>query len=113
MKLPHMLIGLAMLAATATICLGAQDLTTPAPPLASLTASGPFMFGYYCASCHGPEGRGDGPVARALKTPPADLTTLAARHGGLFPRRQVEEFVTHGRDVAAHGSSDMPVWGPT
>jgi mono/diheme cytochrome c family protein len=92
----------------------AQDLTTPAPPLATLSMSGPYIFEFYCAPCHGPGGRGDGPVGAALKTQPANLTTLAARHGGVFPRRSIEDFITFGRtDIAAHGSAEMPVWGPT
>lgn len=36
------------------------------------------------------------------------------RHGGAFPKELVESFVTGNRDplVPAHGSKDMPVWGP-
>ena len=30
-----------------------------------------------CAACHGINGKGDGPVSKELKTPPADLTVLA------------------------------------
>jgi hypothetical protein len=45
---------------------------------------------------------------------PPDLTLLAARHGGAFPTAFVESFVTGNRApvVPAHGSKDMPVWGP-
>lgn len=58
--------------------------------------------------------KGGGPVAGALKVPPADLTRLAQRHDGVFPRRQVESCVTSDGAVlaAAHGTSDLPVWGP-
>ncbi len=55
-------------------------------------------------------------MAEALKSHPADLTTIAARNGGVFPRARIEAFITNGpeaRAVAAHGPSDMPVWGPT
>jgi mono/diheme cytochrome c family protein len=66
----------------------------------------------YCASCHGPEGKGNGPVAKALKEPPADLTTIAKRHGGKFSATDVEEMIA-GRQVRmSHGSREMPVWGP-
>jgi mono/diheme cytochrome c family protein len=75
--------------------------------------AGRDTFEFFCAPCHGLEGRGDGPIAGALKTPPADLTRLAAKNNGVYPRQQVEEFVTHGRPVAAHGTTAMPVWGPT
>jgi len=70
------------------------------------------MFLQYCASCHGPSGKGDGPAAKALKTRPADLTTLAARNGGQFPEMRVMGVIKAGPRVPAHGSETMPVWGP-
>jgi mono/diheme cytochrome c family protein len=75
-------------------------------------ASGKQTYREYCASCHGEDGRGMGPAASALKTPPSDLTTLAKRHGGKFPEDYVSEIVRIGKPIQAHGSSDMPVWGP-
>lgn len=48
-----------------------------------------------------------------MRVKPADLTTLAERNGGSFPRERIEGYVTGtGRSIAAHGSRDMPVWGP-
>jgi mono/diheme cytochrome c family protein len=88
-----------------------QARATPRP-LVIPSLSGDDLFRFYCASCHGREGRGDGPVAAALKTPPSNLTTIAQRNGGQFPRERVERFVAGDRDTSAHGSADMPVWGP-
>jgi mono/diheme cytochrome c family protein len=84
------------------------------PPLVIRSLAGHDLFAFYCATCHGRKGTGDGPVAAALKSPPSDLTLLARRSGGTFPRQRVEAFVTNGGDVLtpAHGSADMPVWGP-
>lgn len=73
--------------------------------------SGKAMYAQYCAACHGPEGNGDGPAAPTLKTPPANLTTLAERNMGRFPREYVENILRFGPGVTAHGSSDMPTWG--
>jgi mono/diheme cytochrome c family protein len=73
--------------------------------------SGSAMFKQYCAACHGPGGKGDGPAAFTLKTPPADLTTLTARHMGQFPRDYVINILRFGPGTSAHGSSDMPTWG--
>ena len=71
-------------------------------------------FHAYCSPCHGRDAKGDGPVAPALKRPPSDLTTLARRNQGVFPRADVRGFITNGSpDVPEHGSSAMPVWGPT
>lgn len=66
-----------------------------------------------CAVCHGAEARGDGPLRPHLITPPADLTTLARRNGGIFPTREVLETIDGRRmpRVGAHGPREMPVWG--
>ena len=69
------------------------------------------MFTSYCAACHGPAGKGDGPAAAALKKAPADLTTISARNGGKFPEVKVRRFIEGIDEVPAHGSRDMPVWG--
>jgi mono/diheme cytochrome c family protein len=75
--------------------------------------SGRDTYIFHCAACHGRDGRGDGPVMSALKSRPSDLTTIARRRGGRFPRAEIAMFVTgERRGPAAHGSSDMPVWGP-
>jgi mono/diheme cytochrome c family protein len=74
--------------------------------------SGNQTYREYCASCHGEDGKGMGPAASALKTPPSDLTTLAKRHGGNFPEEYVAEILRLGKPIQAHGSSEMPVWGP-
>jgi mono/diheme cytochrome c family protein len=74
-------------------------------------ASGPEMFANYCASCHGKEGRGDGPVVAALKKAPPDLTIISARNNGAFPELQVLHAISGEAGIPAHGSLDMPVWG--
>jgi mono/diheme cytochrome c family protein len=74
---------------------------------------GPDLFHAHCAACHGPDGKGNGPAAAALKTKPADLTILAKNNGGNFPTQRVLKFIS-GDDpsLLAHGSREMPVWGP-
>ena len=41
-----------------------------------------------------------------------DLTTVSKRHGGKFPFEYVENVLRFGPGLFAHGSSEMPVWGP-
>lgn len=80
-------------------------------PIESL--GGQDSFELYCASCHGSSGRGNGPIASALRTRPADLTTLTRRNNGAFPRDALRGFITGtSRTVAAHGTTEMPIWGP-
>jgi len=74
---------------------------------------GEQLFRSYCAACHGANGTGNGPAASALKTSPADLTSIAKRNGGVFPRERLVRYVATGEpSIAAHGSKEMPVWGP-
>lgn len=73
--------------------------------------SGEKMFKAYCASCHGVNGTGNGPVAATLKQRPTDLTQLAKRNHGVFPSESVARVLEKGT-ITAHGTSEMPVWGP-
>jgi mono/diheme cytochrome c family protein len=70
-------------------------------------------YSVYCASCHGRAGRGDGPVAADLKVEPTDLTRLAARNDGRFPRDRTYQAIDGRLTVRGHGTSEMPVWGAT
>ena len=70
------------------------------------------MYRDYCAACHGIDGKGHGPVSASLLKHPPDLTTLAKRHGGNFPQEYVSNVLRFGPGFSAHGSSEMPVWGP-
>jgi len=93
---------------------GAQNKPAASQPAAERTdaVSGKQTYVTYCASCHGENAKGAGPAASALKTPPPDLTTLTKRHDGKFPYEYVAGVVRFGKPISAHGSSDMPVWGP-
>jgi mono/diheme cytochrome c family protein len=78
----------------------------------TIQSSGKQTYMQYCASCHGLDARGEGPGALMLKAPPADLTTLANRHGGKFPHQYVYDVLRFGTRIYSHGSADMPIWGP-
>lgn len=82
------------------------------PPLTIRSMSGKDLFEFYCASCHGRDGAGGGPVVAALKTAPPDLTVMARRNDGVLPKAHVEAILKGGARVPAHGSTEMPVWGP-
>jgi mono/diheme cytochrome c family protein len=83
----------------------------PAAPDAVASAIGQVVYQRYCGSCHGPTGRGDGPLAPELRTKVVDLTQLAAAHGGKFPFFKVVQVIDGRRMSKGHGSADMPVWG--
>lgn len=100
--------------AGALLC-AAQDQATQikhAPAAQTSPASGQQMFVSYCASCHGKDGKGDGPAAAALKQAPADLTALAKANGGKYPTMKVTSVLRGETQLVAHGTQDMPVWGP-
>ena len=91
----------------------AQSVRRPpgvSPAIESL--SGRDSYGFYCEGCHGRAGRGDGVVAGSLKTPMPDLTSIALRNDGTFPRDRVRAAILNtDRPITAHGTGDMPVWG--
>ena len=76
------------------------------------SVEGPDLFRAYCAPCHGLSGKGSGPAAPALKAQVPDLTLLARNHRGQFPAAYVREVIVGDKVVIAHGSREMPVWGP-
>jgi hypothetical protein len=84
-----------------------EDPTETAPPPSAEAA-----FQLYCAPCHGEDGRGDGPLAFGLSTPPPDLTMLTIRNGGRFPREKLAGLIDGREEIKAHtGEREMPVWG--
>ncbi len=78
-----------------------------------IEVEGGEIFGNHCAVCHGKDGRGRGPATIALKDTVPDLTQIARRNGGVFPASRVKAVIDGtGEERAAHGTRDMPIWGP-
>ena len=107
---PIILLGIALLAALSPGAACQKNKPEAAQRKPDL-ARGNLTFTRYCASCHGKTGNGNGPASFAMKTPPPDLTTLTKRHEDKFPTGYVSALLKFGRNLAAHGSEDMPVWG--
>jgi mono/diheme cytochrome c family protein len=74
-------------------------------------ANGRVSYRLYCASCHGASAKGDGSVAKFLKVPPADLTMLSQKYGGILPEERLREIIDGREEVRAHGRREMPIWG--
>ena len=74
-------------------------------------AQGRAIYLQHCASCHGLTAEGNGPMAPALTTPPANLRRLSERYGNPLPATQIARFIDGRADIKAHGPRDMPVWG--
>jgi len=74
---------------------------------------GAVLYKSYCASCHGLDGKGIGPMTEWLKISAPDLTRLASREGGKFPLARVQRIIAGEENITkGHGSREMPVWGP-
>ena len=114
-KLPllgSLLVASALLTAGGANVANAQDKVIKKTPVQqSDPTSGKTMYASYCAACHGPAGKGDGPAASELKVPPTDLTQLAKKNDGKFPGDHVRSILDFGAKAPAHGSNEMPVWG--
>jgi mono/diheme cytochrome c family protein len=103
--------GLLAAANTSTDDKSKQKPDQPTGPLIH-SLKGPDLYHSYCASCHGLSAKGDGPVAPALTAKTPDLTVIAQRNGGIFPADRVRKIIDGEEDVMAHGTREMPVWGP-
>lgn len=88
--------------------ISAQNRTSGAQ--SQYVEKGHRLFKQYCATCHGITAKGEGPVAAALKVGPPDLTALQ-QAGEKFPFYRVQTKIDGEKDVTAHGTSKMPVWG--
>ena len=73
--------------------------------------NGGMTYKNYCSNCHGVDGKGNGYIAETLKVPPADLTKIAARNGGVFAAERVAAKIDGQEEVREHGRREMPVWG--
>ena len=95
-----------LLAGLAAAAVGAAET---GPSLAERAGEAEFMRS--CAVCHGTTANGNGPLARNISPPPANLTLLSRNNGGKFPFDRVNAAIDGREDVAGHGLRDMPVWG--
>jgi mono/diheme cytochrome c family protein len=64
-----------------------------------------------CAGCHGRDAKGNGVMAASLTVAPPDLTSLTKKNGGVFPIKRVHNVIDGRRQIASHGTRDMPIWG--
>lgn len=71
---------------------------------------GKSIYDQYCATCHGLEGRGDGPLTELMTTKVGDLTQLAKNNDGVFPMLDVIHIIDGRTGLRAHGGP-MPVYG--
>lgn len=105
-------VALAMIAMAQQSAPSQEKVIKHIPVKQTNASSGAEMYKSYCAVCHGVDGKGAGPAASALKVVPTDLTDLSAKNGGKYPSLHISSVLRGEADTPAHGSKDMPVWGP-
>ena len=108
----RMLPQFCLLLVLVAICALAQT-SRPGQPLVR-PVGGAEIFHEFCAACHGADARGHGPASPVLKSSIPDLTLLSQRNAGVFPAAHVKDAITFGGEqlIPAHGSRQMPMWGP-
>jgi mono/diheme cytochrome c family protein len=85
------------------------------PPFETIVkqTGGPELYAAYCAVCHRKDAKGNGPMAKQLRPKVPDLTTIAKRNGGKFPLEKVQAIIGGTTtEESAHGTRQMPIWGP-
>jgi mono/diheme cytochrome c family protein len=73
-------------------------------------AEGKKLYATYCSSCHGENGKGDGPASQAFSVKPGDHTN------GAIMNKDSDEFLSEiiSKGGGAVGKSTfMPAWGNT
>ncbi|MFN7945762.1 MAG: c-type cytochrome [Blastocatellia bacterium] len=102
---------------TMVLLAGAVSLTVSTIPMPNISAAqgdknarGRALFVEYCASCHGVDGKGGGPVAPALKAALPDLTRIPLDNGK-FPFEHIKQVIAGEIGITPHGNREMPVWG--
>ena len=102
-------ISLILFGAVSGVLLSQRPETTPLIP----SVEGSDLYRAYCATCHGSDFRGGGPMAQELKAPVPDLTLIARHNKGKYPIERVERIITGEENfTTAHGTREMPMWGP-
>lgn len=90
---------------------GCQQTADEPNPHEAEVVDGRAAYEAYCASCHGLDAKGNGPVAPALKTVPPDLTQLKKNFDGVYPSEYVLRTIDGRHQFVSHGTRQMPIWG--
>lgn len=74
---------------------------------------GQALYEQYCATCHGMDGAGKGPLTEIMLDKPSDLRKLAANNEaspGEYPMLKVIHIIDGRTGIRAHGGP-MPTYG--
>lgn len=82
----------------------AQSKIVRVPSKVMVNLDGHALFDAYCLSCHGQDGKGNGPAAKAVSAPVPDLTLITVRDGQFVP----VHVLAHITEV--HTVAEMPYW---
>lgn len=104
-------VGLCVLAASIAGACASQSNKQSTLEKQANVDSGARLYRSLCASCHGAEAKGNGPVASLLVTPPPDLTKISERRKGHYVASEIRAIIDGRETRTAHGPRDMPVWG--
>lgn len=76
-----------------------------------VSETGKTEFLSNCATCHGVDSKGTGPLAARLKSRPPDLTLLAKKNHGVYSSDAVYQMIDGREGARNHRSIEMPIWG--
>lgn len=100
-----------MCLASSLLVISAAHAQQRAPQRDTPVDLGKIEYESKCAICHGLAAKGDGPMAAFITRKMPDLTTLAKNNNGVLPVSLIVEIIAGEKELPAHGSRDMPIWG--
>lgn len=91
----------------------AAEAQEPAAQERERPAAGRATYRQFCAPCHGPDGKGHGPIASFLLKAPADVTQIRRRNG-VFPQADLDALLRAATRTSEPPTlaSEMFLWGP-
>jgi mono/diheme cytochrome c family protein len=102
---------LVILVASLAVCAASQATKVNTTGHVTTAIGGKALFGQYCAVCHGVDGKGAGPAAKAMVQHPTDVTQIKRENKGTFPEERFLKMMNGELSLPSHGSAGMPIWG--
>ena len=84
----------AVMAVCTTVWWGMPSMSHLVSAFGGDVAKGKVIYQAKCVTCHGPEGKGDGPIGKALKPPAGDFSSAESKKKS---SDELQDIITNGK----------------